>query len=176
MLGGDVSKITWEQFKESFYAKFFSTNVKYAKKQEFLNLEQGDMTVKQYDVEFDMLSRVAPEVVKDEDARIEKFVRDCRSRVNPGQKRKIEQQPADITLRDSSSGGTVRRHQQEVTKVGGTSRDLPTCRVCGRNHSGRCLAGKRICFKCKQEGHLANKCPQGVAATNLQRVEKATHK
>ena len=31
MLGGDVSKITWEQFKESFYAKFFSSNVKYAK-------------------------------------------------------------------------------------------------------------------------------------------------
>ncbi|KAA0047081.1 gag-protease polyprotein [Cucumis melo var. makuwa] len=28
MLGGDVSKITWEQFKESFYAKFFSANVK----------------------------------------------------------------------------------------------------------------------------------------------------
>ncbi|KAA0037241.1 ty3-gypsy retrotransposon protein [Cucumis melo var. makuwa] len=47
MLGGDVSKITWEQFKESFYAKFFSTNVKYAKQQEFLNLEQGDMTVEQ---------------------------------------------------------------------------------------------------------------------------------
>ncbi|TYK21778.1 gag protease polyprotein [Cucumis melo var. makuwa] len=31
MLGGDVSKITWEQLKESFYAKFFSTNVKYDK-------------------------------------------------------------------------------------------------------------------------------------------------
>ncbi|TYK19423.1 gag protease polyprotein [Cucumis melo var. makuwa] len=31
MLGGDVSKITREQFKESFYAKFFSANVKYAK-------------------------------------------------------------------------------------------------------------------------------------------------
>ncbi|KAA0053354.1 gag protease polyprotein [Cucumis melo var. makuwa] len=31
MLGGDVSKITWEQFKENFYAKFFSANVKHAK-------------------------------------------------------------------------------------------------------------------------------------------------
>ncbi|KAA0037485.1 ty3-gypsy retrotransposon protein [Cucumis melo var. makuwa] len=26
MLGGDVSKITWKQFKENFYAKFFSAN------------------------------------------------------------------------------------------------------------------------------------------------------
>ena len=31
MLGGDVSKITWEQFKENFYAEFFSANVKHAK-------------------------------------------------------------------------------------------------------------------------------------------------
>ncbi|KAA0066171.1 gag-protease polyprotein [Cucumis melo var. makuwa] len=31
MLGGDVNKITWEQFKESFYAKFFFANVKYPK-------------------------------------------------------------------------------------------------------------------------------------------------
>ncbi|KAA0059818.1 gag-protease polyprotein [Cucumis melo var. makuwa] len=78
MLGGDVSKITWEQFKESFYAKFFSANVKYAKQQEFLNLEQGDMTVEQYDAEFDMLSCFALNVVKDEEARIEKFARGLR--------------------------------------------------------------------------------------------------
>ena len=39
MLGGDVNKIAWEQFKESFYAKFFSTNLRYVKQQEFLSLE-----------------------------------------------------------------------------------------------------------------------------------------
>ena len=78
MLGGDVSKITWEQFKENFYAKFFSANVKHAKLQKFLNLEQGDMTVEQYDVEFDMLSHFALDVVRDEAARTEKFVRGLR--------------------------------------------------------------------------------------------------
>ncbi|TYJ95555.1 gag-protease polyprotein [Cucumis melo var. makuwa] len=45
MLGGDVSKITWEQFNENFYAKFFFANVKHTKLQKFLNLEQDDMTV-----------------------------------------------------------------------------------------------------------------------------------
>ncbi|KAL0561751.1 hypothetical protein IC582_002192 [Cucumis melo] len=78
MLGGDVSKITWEQFKESFYAKFFSANVKHAKQQKFINLEQDDMTVEQYDAEFDMLSRFAPDVVRDEAARTEKFVKSLR--------------------------------------------------------------------------------------------------
>ncbi|KAL0559513.1 hypothetical protein IC582_004126 [Cucumis melo] len=78
ILGGDVSKITWEQFKENFYAKFFSANVKHAKLQEFLNLEQGDMTVEQYDAEFDMLSCFTRDVVRDEDARTEKFVKGLR--------------------------------------------------------------------------------------------------
>ncbi|KAA0050679.1 gag protease polyprotein [Cucumis melo var. makuwa] len=63
MLRGDVGQITWEQFKESFYAKFFSASLRDAKRQEFLKLEQGDRTVEQYDAEFDMLSRFAPEMI-----------------------------------------------------------------------------------------------------------------
>ncbi|KAA0047627.1 gag protease polyprotein [Cucumis melo var. makuwa] len=52
--------------------------MKYAKQQEFLNLEQGDMTVKQYDVEFDILSRFAPDVIRDEATRTEKTCFKCR--------------------------------------------------------------------------------------------------
>ncbi|KAA0035382.1 gag-protease polyprotein [Cucumis melo var. makuwa] len=78
MLGGDVSQITWQQFKESFYAKFFSASLRDAMRQEFLNLEQGDMTVEQYDAEFDMLSRFAPEMIATEAARADKFVRGLR--------------------------------------------------------------------------------------------------
>ncbi|XP_050937768.1 uncharacterized protein LOC127148317 [Cucumis melo] len=50
----------------------------YAKQQEFLNLEEGDMTVELYNAEFDMLSRFASDVVEDEKARTEKFVRVAR--------------------------------------------------------------------------------------------------
>ncbi|KAA0033196.1 ty3-gypsy retrotransposon protein [Cucumis melo var. makuwa] len=78
MLGGDVSQITWQQFKESFYAKLFSASLRDAKRQEFLNLEQGDMTVEQYDAEFDMLSRFAPEMIATEATRADKFVRGLR--------------------------------------------------------------------------------------------------
>ncbi|KAL0540220.1 hypothetical protein IC582_024453 [Cucumis melo] len=78
MLGGDVSQITWQQFKESFYAKFFSVSLRDAKRQEFLNLEQGDMTVEQYDAEFDMLSHFAPEMIATEAARADKFIRGLR--------------------------------------------------------------------------------------------------
>ncbi|KAA0061190.1 gag protease polyprotein [Cucumis melo var. makuwa] len=78
MLGGDVGQITWQQFKESFYAKFFFASLRDAKRQEFLNLEQDDMTIVQYDVEFDMLSRFALEMIATEAARADKFVRGLR--------------------------------------------------------------------------------------------------
>ncbi|KAA0047116.1 reverse transcriptase [Cucumis melo var. makuwa] len=78
MLGGDVGQITWQQFKESFYAKFFSASLRDAKRQEFLNLEHGEMTVEQYDAEFDMLSHFAPEMIATEVARANKFVRGLR--------------------------------------------------------------------------------------------------
>ena len=78
MNGGDVNQIIWEQFKESFYVKFFSANVKYAKQQEFLNLEQGDMIVEQYDAEFDMLPHFALDVIREEASKTKKFVRGLR--------------------------------------------------------------------------------------------------
>ncbi|KAL0544458.1 hypothetical protein IC582_019573 [Cucumis melo] len=197
MLGGDVSQITWQQFKESFYAKFFSASLRDAKRKEFLNLEQGDMTVEQYDAEFDMLSRFAPEMIATEAARADKFVRGLRldiqglvrafrpathadalrlavdlslqERANSsktagrgltsGQKRKAEQQPVPVPQRNFRSGGEFRRFQQKPFEAGEAATGKPLCTTCGKHHLGRCLFGTRTCFKCRQEGHTADRCP-----------------
>ncbi|KAA0035619.1 DNA/RNA polymerases superfamily protein [Cucumis melo var. makuwa] len=150
-----------EQFKESFYTKFFFANMKYDKKKEFLNLEQ----------------------VNDEEARTEKFVRGLRldlqdivwalrptTHVDPSkavgrgstidQKRKAESQPALAPQQNLRSGGVFQRHRQELVAAGRTLRELPVCRRCGRVHGGRCLVGSRVCFRCKQPGHTADVCPQ----------------
>ncbi|KAL0551923.1 hypothetical protein IC582_011016 [Cucumis melo] len=217
MLGGDVSQITWQQFKESFYAKFFSASLRDAKRQEFLNLEQGDMTVEQYDAEFDMLSRFAPEMIATEAARADKFVRGLRldiqglvrafrpathadalrlavdlslqERANSsktagrgstsGQKRKAEQQPVPVPQQNFRSGGEFRRFQQKPFEAGEAARGKPLCTTCGKHHLGRCLFGTRTCFKCRQEGHTADRCPlrltgnaqnQGAGAPHQGRV------
>ncbi|KAA0057158.1 ty3-gypsy retrotransposon protein [Cucumis melo var. makuwa] len=117
-----------QKFKEIFYSKFFSANVKHAKQQEFLNLEQDDMTVEQYNAEFDMLSHFAPDVVRDEAARTEKFVR----------------------------GGVFQRHRQELATAGRTLRERSACGRCGGVHEGRCLVGSGVCFRCKQPWHNAD--------------------
>ncbi|KAA0063987.1 gag protease polyprotein [Cucumis melo var. makuwa] len=217
MLGGDVSQITWQQFKESFYAKFFSASLRDAKRQEFLNLEQGDMTVEQYDAEFDMLSRFAPEMIATEAARADRFVRGLRldiqglvrafrpathadalrlavdlslqERANSsktagrgstsGQKRKAEQQPVPVPQRNFRSGGEFGRFQQKPFEVGEAARGKPLCTTCGKHHLGRCLFVTRTCFKCRQEGHTADRCPlrltgnaqnQGAGAPHQGRV------
>ncbi|KAL0557203.1 hypothetical protein IC582_005721 [Cucumis melo] len=217
MLGGDVSQITWQQFKESFYAKFFSASLRDAKRQEFLNLEQGDMTVEQYDAEFDMLSRFAPEMIATEAARADKFVRGLRldiqglvrafrpathadalrlavdlslqERANSsktagrgltsGQKRKAEQRPVPVPQRNFRSGGEFRRFQQKPFEAGEAARGKPFCTTRGKHHLGRCLFGTRTCFKCRQEGHTADRCPlrltgnaqnQGAGAPHQGRV------
>ncbi|KAL0537123.1 hypothetical protein IC582_026093 [Cucumis melo] len=217
MLGGDVSQITWQQFKESFYAKFFSASLRDAKRQEFLNLEQGDMTVEQYDAEFDMLSRFAPEMIATEAARADKFVRGLRldiqglvrafrpathvdalrlavdlslqERANSsktagrvstsGQKRKAEQQPVPVPQRNFRPGGESRSFQQKPFEAGEAARGKPLCTTCGKHHLGRCLFGTRTCFKCRQEGHTADRCPfrltgiaqnQGAGAPHQGRV------
>ncbi|KAA0063198.1 gag protease polyprotein [Cucumis melo var. makuwa] len=64
--------------KAQMWLTSIETIFRYAKQLQFLNLEQGDMTVEQYDAEFDMLSRFALDVVRDEAARTKKFVRGLR--------------------------------------------------------------------------------------------------
>ncbi|KAL0556280.1 hypothetical protein IC582_004792 [Cucumis melo] len=179
MLGGDVSQITWQQFKESFYAKFFSASLRDAKRQEFLNLEQGDMTVEQYDAEFDMLSRFAPEMIATEAARADKFVRGLRLDIQglvrafrPATHADALRLAVDLSLRE-------RANSSKTAGRGEAARGKPLCTTCGKHHLGRCLFGTRTCFKCRQEGHTADKCPlrltgnaqnQGAGAPHQGRV------
>ncbi|KAL0536770.1 hypothetical protein IC582_025731 [Cucumis melo] len=213
MLGGDVGQITWQQFKESFYAKFFSASLRDAKRQEFMNLEQGDMTVEQYDAEFDMLSRFAPEMIATEAARADKFVRGLRldiqglvrafkpathvdalrlavdlslqERANSsktagrgstsGQKRKAEQQPVPVPQRNFRPGGEFRSFQQKPFETGEAARGKPLCTTCGKHHLGRCLFETRTCFKCRQEGHTADRCPLRVTGIAQNQGAGAPH-
>ncbi|KAL0549222.1 hypothetical protein IC582_013703 [Cucumis melo] len=96
-----------------------------------------------------------------------------------GQKRKAEQQPVPVPQRNFRSDGEFRRFQQKPFEVGEAARGKPLCTTCGKHHLGRCLFGTRTCFKCRQEGHTADRCPlrltgnaqnQGAGAPHQGRV------
>ncbi|KAA0043132.1 ty3-gypsy retrotransposon protein [Cucumis melo var. makuwa] len=141
MLGGDVGQITWQQFKESFYAKFFYASFRDAKRQEFLNLEQDDMTglVRAFRpaTHADAL-RLAVDLSLQEKANSSKVAgRGSTS----GQKRKAEQQPTSLTQRNFRLSGEFFRFQQKPFEAGEAARGKPLCTTCGKYHLGQSRAG-----------------------------------
>ncbi|KAA0040402.1 pol protein [Cucumis melo var. makuwa] len=97
---------------------------------EFLNLEQGDMTVEQYDADFDMLSRFALEMIATEAARADKR---GLTRLRP----LVEVQHRDRRGRLSSSLFQCHsRTSDQVVSFAASSRNL-----------------------LRQEGHTADRCP-----------------
>ncbi|KAA0052195.1 pol protein [Cucumis melo var. makuwa] len=75
-----------------------------------------------------------------------------------GQKRKAKQQLFSVPQRNFRPGGKFRRFQQKPFEAGEAAKGKPLCTTSGRHHLGRCLFGTRTCFKCKQEGHTADRC------------------
>ena len=55
--------VTWELFKTSFMGRFFHREVRDAKVEEFINLRQVSMTVREYSLKFVKLSRYATSLV-----------------------------------------------------------------------------------------------------------------
>ena len=70
----DVTTITWERFRELFDEKYITKAERVAKRKEFTNLKQGDMSMDEYIRKFEELSRYGPHLVGTNELKIEQFV------------------------------------------------------------------------------------------------------
>ncbi|MCQ7926296.1 retroviral-like aspartic protease family protein, partial [Salmonella enterica] len=70
----DVPSMTWNQFRELFYDKYFPEAVRVNKRTEFASLKQGKMSVTEYTQKFDELSRFAPHMVGTNELKVEHFL------------------------------------------------------------------------------------------------------
>ena len=70
----NATSITWDCFSETFLNSFFPRELRESKAQELMNLRQGNMTVQEYGIKFNQLSRYAPHLVADSRAQINKFL------------------------------------------------------------------------------------------------------
>ena len=83
----DTALVTWQLFQDTFLDRFFPLELWEAKIEEFMNLRQGSMSVKEYCVKFNQLSKYAPNMMADSRTSISKFltrvssyvVKECRS-------------------------------------------------------------------------------------------------
>ena len=65
--------MTWGEFHELIMGKYFSATVRHAKAQEFLELEQGTMTVLEYMAKYTELARFVDDYVAIDMAKVRKF-------------------------------------------------------------------------------------------------------
>ena len=75
---GNQPEVTWEVFLVEFNKKFFSEQMKAKLETEFLQLQQGFMTVSQYEIRFSELLKYAPYYGEDELRKTRRFVQGLR--------------------------------------------------------------------------------------------------
>ncbi|XP_047250340.1 uncharacterized protein LOC124886381 isoform X2 [Capsicum annuum] len=68
--GINAPSATWKEFKEAFLDHYLPFDIRQAHADQFLNLLLGNMSVKEYSLRFNSLSRYAPNVVATMDDRV----------------------------------------------------------------------------------------------------------
>ncbi|XP_049399808.1 uncharacterized protein LOC125863876 [Solanum stenotomum] len=168
----EADLIDSEVFKSAFHARYFSQESKEAKVDEFINLFQRGMSVKEYILKFTQLSKYAPSLVLNP--------RDEMSRSLTGVSDSMEEECCAIMLSENmdisrlmvsveqgqprfkkrsfnkDSSNTPRINQE---KDSGPPFPKPTFSNCGKKHHRKCLAGTDGCYGCGKNDHQEKNSP-----------------
>ncbi|XP_033513864.1 uncharacterized protein [Nicotiana tomentosiformis] len=72
--GTNASPAVWEEFSWAFLRHYLPAEIRQARVDRFLALKQGNMSVREYSLQFDSLARYAPSIVAEMSDRVHRFV------------------------------------------------------------------------------------------------------
>ncbi|XP_075492431.1 uncharacterized protein LOC142530482 [Primulina tabacum] len=108
----NVRELKWEEFKELFYAKYFSREFKVKKVKEFLELKQDAMSVAEYTLKFEEGCVFVPFIAENDKDKGEHFLRGLKPEI----KRDVHMAKA-ITYQDIVERALLAEHdEQEIEK------------------------------------------------------------
>ncbi|XP_035831854.1 uncharacterized protein LOC110869861 [Helianthus annuus] len=186
-LGDDkVQTLTWQEFKEPFL-KYHSPQSALDKiKEDFLRLRLKDETIDEITNKFLEKVKFCGEIAGTERLKIIRYhamlKAEYREFVNPSKcatlnelidwvrdreieiKRQVERGEKRVAEKPTNTNPSKKARYQDQNRKGKTSCGIPTCKTCGKHHSGECLSGKKGCYKCGQEGHPYYRCPENPKA------------
>ncbi|XP_058202941.1 uncharacterized protein LOC131317402 [Rhododendron vialii] len=156
------------EFEDLFASQYFPDPSRDQLRDQFEKLEQGNMTVSEYALRFQSLSRFPPELVATEDRKCRRFERDLhyfvkrlvvaqhKMRYFEGRKRPGESSSA------TQSQPSVRASTVSSRVRGAHSRPAVTCHRCGQPGHFRVDCRSKECYVCGEFSHLAKDCPRRV--------------
>ena len=181
----DLEVMTWAEFQELFMGKYFPETARHAKAQEFLELKQAATTVMDYVARFTELARFADDYVATDLAKVRRF--------ENGLKLSIRGRIVGLRLRDMDSMvGTTLTIEREIedarstqdVSVGSKREDQPSSSSGKRQKTsashefqdqGQDWAssqpGQRICYFCRQPGHVRRVFPQRQGSQGIGTVQ-----
>ncbi|XP_073057332.1 uncharacterized protein [Primulina eburnea] len=188
----NVRELKWDAFKELFYTKYFSREVKEKKMKEFLELRQAAMTVNEYTFKFEEGCVFVLFIAENDKDKGEHFIRGLRPEIRRDvhmakvvsyqdiaerallaeldeqeieKERQLRRQTFQARSQGSSPSsrggfkGKGKLEQRNKPSLPSSDTERPLCRKCGKPHKGECLIGSGRCYRCKEMGHTAQKCP-----------------
>ncbi|XP_073313470.1 uncharacterized protein [Primulina huaijiensis] len=108
----NVRQLKWEEFKELFYAKYFSREVKAKKVKEFLELRQDSLSVAEYTLKFEEGCVFVPFIAENDKVEGEHFLRGLKPEI-----RRDVHMAKVITYQDIVERALLAEHdEQEIEK------------------------------------------------------------
>lgn len=161
--------ISWKDFTDSFYERFFPATAKREMQSQFINLKQRDKNVESYAAEFLRLSRFAPQMVADEADRADRFQQGLQWEI---QEKLVTHQfntydqvltaaryAESFMERRNKSRGQNKTMKRQLPQAGeGTSGAKKQRNGVPANRQGRNPPEQIYCGFCKKPGHLRRDC------------------
>ena len=166
----------WEAFKKQFRRKYIPDHVRRKKQNEFLTLQQNQMTMAEYVHMFSQLSKYAEDLINTEEKKVDRFI----GGLNPIYVEHVvaykrpetfddavdwgfsaeevgSMKRANECKRNPSYSGTGRSPKKQKGVVIGA----PKCDTCGKGHpTERCWRNTGACIICGSMEHRAAACPR----------------
>ncbi|KAL4279073.1 hypothetical protein GQ457_03G013180 [Hibiscus cannabinus] len=151
-----ASQLTWDFFCESFQRKYVGPAYLAARRKQFMDLKQNNMTVTKYETEFLNLSHYASSIIPTEEDKSQKRGSTSVSSARPVKKARDDRSEFSVT---GSRSVAPYRHSSADERIYGST-EFPLCTYCNRVHRGECRLKSEGCFRCGSTDHRLRDCPQ----------------
>ncbi|KAJ9547289.1 hypothetical protein OSB04_019832 [Centaurea solstitialis] len=172
-----VRTMTWEDFVRKFRMQFCPLAATKKLEEEFLQLEQGNLSVQEYTTRFIEKARFAGVYVPTEERKVERFIWGLRGNIREfvmskepatfqaainaaetiecEKNRQATEMMGEMRKWDGPANDPRKGRFPRTDSRGGQNPNVRPCGKCQRVHQGDCRSGPPTCFRCRQPGHLS---------------------